>query len=263
MFIQLGNVTIQDFADRVGTRFTDEEMATLKDLHRDKADVKRSGGFHIFDVPLVVSFDESIREIIVPIFEAANARAPFTAPVQFQPIDHLDTVAVSHYGHYRYGIEVVARVDAEAGTCQVVITDSTGLSIEPEVTVVDDPGPMEIAYATGVRDSILDNAPYEARQVFKALLDEHKDALNGDEWSSKRYRNGSASTKLGIPCPTCGASRYESCRTRGDHYDLDARAFVRDEDGQVWSGTASKAHAKRTSASLVLRAENSPMARYA
>lgn len=86
MYLRFGNLTVQEFADRVGAVFTDDEIATLEAARNPQATVTDPGQFHIFDDPaLAVTLGPDAIESVLPIFTAANDRNAFTEPVSFYP----------------------------------------------------------------------------------------------------------------------------------------------------------------------------------
>lgn len=87
MYLRFGNLTVNQFADRVGAVFTDEEIETLEAARSHQASVTDPGQFHIFDDPaLVVTLGRDAVESVLPIFAAANDRSEFTQPVSFYPV---------------------------------------------------------------------------------------------------------------------------------------------------------------------------------
>lgn len=87
MYIRLGNLTVQQFAERVGATFTDEEAATLEVHRSDKAQLTDPSKFHIFEDPaLSITIGSDAAKSVLPIFQAADARTQFNQSVPFYPI---------------------------------------------------------------------------------------------------------------------------------------------------------------------------------
>lgn len=84
MILFLGNLTIDEFARRVGAEFTADETDYLESVWSRKADLTGPDDWHIFDGPTVAIGCVTSRT--VEIFKAANGRKTFNQPVQF----HLD-----------------------------------------------------------------------------------------------------------------------------------------------------------------------------
>lgn len=86
MNVKFGNLTVEQFEQRVGTQFTDEERMTLESYRTDQANFESSTRFHIFDDP-AITIDIGVQafDVVKPIMEAAQKRAPFNRPVSFYP----------------------------------------------------------------------------------------------------------------------------------------------------------------------------------
>ena len=83
MFLKLGNLSPEEFANRVGSAFTDDELAYLRSVWSQKATLTSPGDFHIFDDPTISIHIGSATGQTVDTFVAANTRSTFNRPVQF------------------------------------------------------------------------------------------------------------------------------------------------------------------------------------
>ena len=84
--IRFGNLTVQQFADKVGADFTADEIAALESQRTDHAEFTDPAKFHIFDDPAVciVIGTEAERDAL-PVFCAADGRRSFNRQVSFYP----------------------------------------------------------------------------------------------------------------------------------------------------------------------------------
>lgn len=86
MLMVLGNLTVRQFAERVGAEFTDEEVERLELYRTNTAEFSDTAKFHIFDSPAInVYVGEVALKEAVPIFVAANERKKFNREVSFYP----------------------------------------------------------------------------------------------------------------------------------------------------------------------------------
>jgi len=83
MFLKLGNLSPERFAERVGSEFTDDELTYLRSVWSQKAALVGPDDFHIFDDPTISAHIGSATSRTVEVFKAANARSPFDRAVQF------------------------------------------------------------------------------------------------------------------------------------------------------------------------------------
>ena len=83
--IKFGNLTVKQFGERVGTKFTDEELTILESSRSENATVDEYGdNFHIFEDPAIsIDFGVFALKKLLPIFKAANDRKPFNRKVFF------------------------------------------------------------------------------------------------------------------------------------------------------------------------------------
>ena len=86
MYMVLGNLTVAQFAERVGTSFTDDELALLESHRSANAQSIPADKFHIFDSP-AISIYIGAEALGAPLdaFKAADARQPFNREVSFFP----------------------------------------------------------------------------------------------------------------------------------------------------------------------------------
>ncbi len=80
---KLGNLSPEEFAKRVGTEFTADEIARLKEHWSQKADLMGPEDWHVFDAPTVSVHIGSVTCGAVDVFRAADARRPFNRAVRF------------------------------------------------------------------------------------------------------------------------------------------------------------------------------------
>ena len=59
MGILLGNLTVQDFEQRLGIKFSDEDRNALKEMRQEEASNLQPGKIHIFDLPFTVACGDS------------------------------------------------------------------------------------------------------------------------------------------------------------------------------------------------------------
>lgn len=83
MNIRLGNLSPEQFADRVGAEFTSDELAELHSVWSQWAELTGPEDFHIFDAPTIFVTIGSVSSRAVEIFKAANARKTFNREVTF------------------------------------------------------------------------------------------------------------------------------------------------------------------------------------
>lgn len=86
MLMVLGNLTVAQFAERVGTSFTDDELALLEAHRSADAQTIPADKFHIFDSP-AISIYIGADALGAPLeaFKAANERQKFNREVSFFP----------------------------------------------------------------------------------------------------------------------------------------------------------------------------------
>lgn len=86
MLMVLGNLTVAQFAERVGTSFTDDELALLEAHRSNDAQMIPADKFHIFDSPAInVYIGADALGAPLDAFKAADARQKFNRPVTFYP----------------------------------------------------------------------------------------------------------------------------------------------------------------------------------
>lgn len=83
MLLRIGNLSPQQFAERVGTEFTAGELKLLGRARSGNAVLTGPNDFHIFDKPGISVTVGSRRCEALEIFKAANSRKEFNRPVQF------------------------------------------------------------------------------------------------------------------------------------------------------------------------------------
>jgi len=83
MYLKMGNLGPADFARRVGSEFTDDELEYLRGVWSQKAELTGPEDFHIFDSPAISIHIGSATGRVVEIFKAADARKSFNQPIQF------------------------------------------------------------------------------------------------------------------------------------------------------------------------------------
>lgn len=88
MIIKFGNLTVRQFAERVGAEFTPEELELLESHRTDTAGFTDPGKFHIFEDPAISIHIGSAAQVeLLPVFSAANARRTFNREITFYPIE--------------------------------------------------------------------------------------------------------------------------------------------------------------------------------
>lgn len=88
MILKFGNMSVRQFEEKTGTKFTDAEVATLESYRCDDANANTTDGFHIFDDPAIsVHIGAVALEATMPIWKAAQARSPLNRAVTFYPWD--------------------------------------------------------------------------------------------------------------------------------------------------------------------------------
>lgn len=83
MYLKLGNLYPEEFAERVGTEFTSDELAYLRGVWSQKAALTGPDDFHIFDDPSISIHIGSVTSRVVEVFKAANDRSPFNRAIPF------------------------------------------------------------------------------------------------------------------------------------------------------------------------------------
>jgi len=83
MFLKFGNLSPEKFAERVGSAFTDEELAYLHSVWSQNAALVGLDDFHIFDDPSITVHIGSVASRVVDVFVAADTRLPFNREIQF------------------------------------------------------------------------------------------------------------------------------------------------------------------------------------
>lgn len=87
MYIKFGNLTVREFAEKVGTEFTDEEVEILESHRSDPATFDDPDKFHIFlDPAISINIGAEAFESTKAIWVAANARKPFNREISFHPL---------------------------------------------------------------------------------------------------------------------------------------------------------------------------------
>lgn len=81
--LRFGNLTVAEFAARVGAQFTTQEIETLESRRSDYASFTDKSAFHIFDDPSIAVHLGQDAHDLVPIFVRANDRSTFTREVGF------------------------------------------------------------------------------------------------------------------------------------------------------------------------------------
>ena len=83
MYLKLGNLSPEKFAERVGTAFTDDELSYLHSVWSKWAGLTGPDDFHIFDDPTISIHIGSATGKTIDVFKTANTRSTFNRPVQF------------------------------------------------------------------------------------------------------------------------------------------------------------------------------------
>ena len=83
MLIKFGNVSPKEFAERVGSEFTADEMVHLEAVWSRNAELQSAEDFHIFDDPAISIHIGAADSRTVEVFKAANERRTFGCPVMF------------------------------------------------------------------------------------------------------------------------------------------------------------------------------------
>lgn len=86
MYLKLGNLSPEQFATRVGSEFTPDEITYLKSVWSRNATLTGPDDFHIFDNPAISIHVGSATTKTLDVFKAANARKQFNDEISF----HLD-----------------------------------------------------------------------------------------------------------------------------------------------------------------------------
>lgn len=79
----MGNLSPDEFALRVGTEFTDNELSALRGYRSGLAKLTGPDDFHIFDSPIISVTVGSAESVVLDIFTAANERSSFNRQVDF------------------------------------------------------------------------------------------------------------------------------------------------------------------------------------
>lgn len=82
--LRLGNLTPEQFAERVGTEFTADELAILAAARSGRAQLTGPEDFHIFDSPSISVTVGSLDAAVLGVFIAANERATYNREVNFE-----------------------------------------------------------------------------------------------------------------------------------------------------------------------------------
>lgn len=83
VMLRLGNLSPEEFAERVDTVFTPDELEHLNKVRSGFANLTSADDFHIFDSPAVAVSVGSADARVLQIFRDANTRAPFNREVPF------------------------------------------------------------------------------------------------------------------------------------------------------------------------------------
>lgn len=207
MFVKFGNFTLDDFISYTGAVFTAEEVTVLNGLRRNNADVKGTGGFHIFEYPLSVHMDESISETVIEIFTKANERRTFINSVSFHVETNRDVIATSKHGD----VAVSILVDNDSGNYFAKI-DRTRYSSEPEVEIREVTVEEAVnLYLGGKSRTNTRNVSYKGADFWS-----HHDEFLASHNKKIRYSNveRNDSVDYGVACSFCGANVLESCTTK-------------------------------------------------
>lgn len=86
MYLKFGNLSPEEFAKRVGSEFTEDEIAELRSVWSRNATLTGPEDFHIFEDPSITVHIGSPFARAVEIFRAANGRKEFNQEISF----HLD-----------------------------------------------------------------------------------------------------------------------------------------------------------------------------
>lgn len=83
----LGNLSVRQFAERVGTQFDPADLEVLESHRTNEAQFTDPAKFHIFDSPAINIYIGSVamRETEM-IWQRAHRQYPFDRPVSFYPI---------------------------------------------------------------------------------------------------------------------------------------------------------------------------------
>lgn len=89
--IILGNLTVAEFASRVGAEFTEEERTELKKYRVQNASKIPTNGFHIFDAPVIsIHIGKECLDKTKSIWSASNDRKTWNREVSFYPAEGWD-----------------------------------------------------------------------------------------------------------------------------------------------------------------------------
>lgn len=83
MYLRMGNLTPAQFAERVGSEFTADELLELAGMRSGNATLAGPNDFHIFCDPSISVTIGSRDCAALELFKAANARKQFNRPVDF------------------------------------------------------------------------------------------------------------------------------------------------------------------------------------
>ena len=87
MYIRFGNLSVKQFALRVGTEFTDEEIELLESHRSAKSTFTDQSKFHIFDDPAItIDIGTVAMAEVGHIFQTAHNRKPFQKTVSLYPV---------------------------------------------------------------------------------------------------------------------------------------------------------------------------------
>jgi hypothetical protein len=87
MNLRFGNLTVAEFAERVGTEFTAEELALLESYRTSTASFAEPDKFHIFDDPAIsISIGAIALAATQQIWVDADRDNPFNQKINFYPL---------------------------------------------------------------------------------------------------------------------------------------------------------------------------------
>lgn len=106
VLIKLGNLTVQQFMERVGAEATPEEITLLESYRTDTAENHDPRKFHIFKDPAIsIHIGSAALREVGPVFARINGRRAFNREVTFYPIDREDQEAATAEGQRLAGEE--------------------------------------------------------------------------------------------------------------------------------------------------------------
>jgi hypothetical protein len=83
MNLRLGNLSPTQFAEHVGTEFTNDEAAYLQSVWSQNAALTGPDDFHIFSDPAISITVGSASSRTLEVFKAANSRTQFNREITF------------------------------------------------------------------------------------------------------------------------------------------------------------------------------------